>query len=329
MRSAVAAAAALGLLAGGAGAFSATRRAARRAPLRMVLAGDDILASTEDETGVRCSLSVPERARSVTQAAKSGTLCTISQGELEGMPFGSYVDYVLDNDGHPVLLLNEQSMHTRNMLADGRVSMLVQLKSTRREIPAAAQPRCTVAGRIAKVDDKEEILQNRVTYSLAHSYAEQVIESPSFSFYKIIPERVYYVGGFGVLSEWVDVQDYQQAQPDILADKTADLVDKVNEVNGEELPNLYTSYLAEEGDGELQSIRVTTVDRLGMDLRVKHGDYTDEYRLGFRMAATTLEDAQSEITKLFQEAWEVANGYYEGDTSPPVEVLAKDALRRS
>jgi len=269
----------------------------------------------------------------VTHAARCGTLCTLSSqdAELAGVPFGSYVDYVLDERGWPVLLLSEQSMHTRNMLADGRVSMLVQMKSTRRDAPLAAQPRCTVAGRIQKVEDMEEVLRCRVTYPLAHAYAEQLVESPTFSFYKVVPEKVYYVGGFGVLSEWVDIADYEAAQPDILADISADLVDKVNLQNGAELPNLWRQFLApseEQAEEEPESIRVTTIDRLGMDLRVRLKSQTDEFRLGFRMPASTLEDAQSEITKLFQEGWERENGIYEGDSKPPVELLAVGALKR-
>lgn len=282
-------------------------------------------SSTSDED--RVLLSVPERARTVTHAGKSGTLCTLSSegGDLQGVPFGSYVDYVLDDQGHPVLLLSEQSMHTRNLLADGRVSMLVQLTSGKKGIPNAALPRCTIAGRIAEVSDQEDVLQARVSYSLAHEYAVPIVESPKFKFYKIVPESVYYVGGFGVLSDWVPVKDYEEAQPDILASRAAELVDKVNEQYEEELPTVCAQFLGI--DGALDSVRVTTIDRLGMDLRVRSQGITNEFRLGFRMPATSLEDAQSELTKLFQEAWEKANGYAFEETAPPVKKIAEDGLR--
>ena len=43
----------------------------------------------------------------------SDTLCTTSAAsEIEGAPFGSFVDFVLDDDGNPVFLVNEMSMHT-------------------------------------------------------------------------------------------------------------------------------------------------------------------------------------------------------------------------
>jgi hypothetical protein len=50
-------------------------------------------------------LSTIERARTVTHVANSGSLCTYSLSddpELQGAPFGSHVDYVLDSNGWPV-----------------------------------------------------------------------------------------------------------------------------------------------------------------------------------------------------------------------------------
>jgi hypothetical protein len=71
---------------------------------------------------------------------------------------------------------------------------------------------------------------------------------------------------------------------------------------------------------ELERIVVTNVDRLGMDVRVtcqmgsrRNKLVTDEFRIGFRIPVISVEDAKSEILKIFQEAWEKANGYTWGD----------------
>ena len=40
------------------------------------------------------------------------------------------------------------------------------------------------------------------------------------------------------------------------------------------------------------------VDRLGVDLRVSTGEFTDEYRVGFRNVANSAEDAKSEVSLL-------------------------------
>lgn len=46
--------------------------------------------------------SITDKARTITHVCTSGTLCTTSvMEEVEGAPFGSYVDYILDTNGHP------------------------------------------------------------------------------------------------------------------------------------------------------------------------------------------------------------------------------------
>jgi hypothetical protein len=51
--------------------------------------------------------SVTDRARTITHVCTSGTLCTTSKmDEIQGSPFGSYVDYILDMNGWPVMLLS-------------------------------------------------------------------------------------------------------------------------------------------------------------------------------------------------------------------------------
>jgi Pyridoxamine 5'-phosphate oxidase len=83
--------------------------------------GEVATAEVEDEhikvngvTDIR--LNVFEKARTVTSVCTSGTLCTVSSHQgIEGSPFGSFVDYVLDDNGLPVLLMNDMSMHTINI----------------------------------------------------------------------------------------------------------------------------------------------------------------------------------------------------------------------
>lgn len=60
--------------------------------------------------------SIVDKARTITHICTSGTLCTTSvMADAEGSPFGSYVDYVLDDNGWPVMLLSAQSLHTINI----------------------------------------------------------------------------------------------------------------------------------------------------------------------------------------------------------------------
>lgn len=71
--------------------------------------------------------STVEKARTVTYICSSGTLCTTSALDQEQCPFGSYVDYIIDDKGWPVLLLGEQSLHTQNIKQHDAVSLFCQL----------------------------------------------------------------------------------------------------------------------------------------------------------------------------------------------------------
>lgn len=288
-------------------------------------------------------LNTAEKARTVSSVCTSGTLCTMSYMDgIEGAPFGSYVDYVLDDNGNPVLLMNEMSMHTVNIEKAGDeslVTLFAQLGGPTTSGKKYGQDvsRCSITGTIEKIDsDAEDWDALRMRYSIAHSYADQVMDSPKFHFFRLVPTKVYYVGGFGVSSEWVPPGEYGKATPDILANDASSIMNRLNRDHVEDLLLTATEILNVE---ELEKVRVTGVDRLGVDLRVTTRDprrknklLTDEFRVGFRIPVISVEDAKSEILKVFQEAWEKKNGVTWGDDEVPgadVPVLktAEDNLR--
>ncbi len=317
-------------------------------------------------------LNVNEKARTVTSVCTSGTLCTLSSATgsgrpvggpehdpdvdpMVGVPFGSFVDYVLDDDGNPVFLMNEMSMHTINIAEDPRVTLFTQLEH--RNDPAAdAQrgssapsggiankgqdvSRCSVTGIVNRIPpDAPDLDIIRMRYSLTHTYADQVMGSPKFAFYRLIPQKIYFVGGFGVLAKWIKPEDYRKATPDILAIAAMEIAERLHRDYQDDLR--LTAQQLLNIDSEIVQLRVTNVDRLGFDLRVtaqqksrRNKLQTDEFRLGFRIPVQSVEDAKSEILKIFQEAWEKANGVDWGEgahaspgASVPFLKIAADSL---
>ena len=283
-------------------------------------------------------LSTCEKARTVTSISSSGTLCTVSCSDgIEGAPFGSFVDYVLDDDGNPVFLFNEMSLHTININNHNNGQNLVTLFVQDSSSSMQDVSRCSITGVVEKlergvnIDDMDAI---RMRYSITHAYADQVMDSPKFHFYRLNPSKIYYVGGFGVQATWVPVDDYTTAAPDILAREATGIVSKLNKESYDDLLLTASQLLKEE---EIENVRVTNVDRLGMDIRVtKRGKrrnklVTDEFRVGFRIPVISVEDAKSEIQKVFQEAWERGQGYtWDSDELPgsdvPIIKIAEDSL---
>ena len=110
--------------------------------------GTNEMVNGEKAPALNIRLNVNEKARTVTSVCTSGTLCTLSGSEgIEGSPFGSYVDYVLDDNGFPVLLMNEMSMHTMNIYnnPDNFVTLFMQSSGLGQDVS-----RCSLTGTSGK-----------------------------------------------------------------------------------------------------------------------------------------------------------------------------------
>src|SRR5438270_12005687 len=86
--------------------------------------------------------------RTLLEQERSGVLATLSASRA-GWPFASVVPYALSERGEPVLLLSSLAEHTRNALADGRASLLVQDHDSLADPQAGA--RVTILGEIELV----------------------------------------------------------------------------------------------------------------------------------------------------------------------------------
>jgi putative heme iron utilization protein len=267
--------------------------------------------------------SVVDKARTITQVCTSGTLCTTSIANgVQGFPFGSYVDYVADEQGCPILLLNEKSPHTQNILRNSKVSLFCQQPRLHLSQVAAAVSRVTLMGTIEEVP-RVELAALQMAFTLIHQHSEQNIDSPHFKLYRIQPEKVYFSGGFNVLSSWVDAGEYRKAAADIVAPEVPAVLARVNADKQGELLLLCKHFL---GLQNVDLVRIQSIDKLGIDLRVKTDGQTDEYRVGFRHDVSSAEDAKSEMVKLFQEAWEREQGYFFASDLPPFAKYAADVM---
>lgn len=85
-----------------------------------------------------------ETARTIVDLVAHGTLCTISE---DGIPLGTYVSYVLDDAGQPILRLRADAVHTANLKRDPKCSLFVQPG----EHPARLLARVTLIGSVEPV----------------------------------------------------------------------------------------------------------------------------------------------------------------------------------
>src|SRR5579863_10254585 len=62
-------------------------------------------------------------ARSLLRRSRQGALATLQAGS--GDPYCSLVNVASHADGSPILLISRLALHTRNLLADARVSLML------------------------------------------------------------------------------------------------------------------------------------------------------------------------------------------------------------
>jgi len=167
--------------------------------------------------------SYAERARTLMYMGRLGSLSTLSRKQ-PGFPFGSVMPYGLDDHGRPIFLISTMAMHTQNLQADPRASLLVAQQETDGE-PLGAS-RVTLVGNILPVENTD-LAEARKLYLDRHANSKYWVDFEDFSFYRMEVVDVYFVGGFGVMG-WVSASEYEFSRPDPLADSMAEIIQHMN-----------------------------------------------------------------------------------------------------
>lgn len=247
-------------------------------------------------------LSAAERARTAVHVCGTATLCTRS-ARHDGVSFGSHVDFILDEEGQPVVLLAKNATHTLNLQEDMRCSLFCQPEK------ASGQGGCraTLVGQMKQLDDTQ-VVEVKENYIARHAHAEEALKFPEFTWYKMNLTEVFFIGGYGVGGEWVSAKRFEEAEADPLAFDAGDIMNMINGSKHEDLGRLCKVFLGVEAE----TVTMNALDRWGFDLRVRdHTGGFKEYRVGFREDVANRFDVQSALVKAFQEAWERENGYDE------------------
>src|SRR5712692_5625616 len=207
--------------------------------------------------------SFAERARTLVYLARIGSLSTLSRKQA-GFPFGSVMPYGLDDRGHPIFLISTMAMHTQNLQADPRASLLVTQPDASGD-PLGAS-RVTVMGNVLSMPESE-VPEARKLYLDRYANSKYWVDFEDFYFYRMDVVDVYYVGGFGVMG-WVSASEYYRGQPDPLADAATDIIQHMNTDHGDALILLARAFAGIES----QEVTMTSVDRLGFHVRMKTRD---------------------------------------------------------
>ena len=237
--------------------------------------------------------SFAERARTLMHSGHTGSLSTLSRKQ-PGFPFGSLMPYALDAEGRPIFLVSTMAMHTQNLQADPRASLFVT------EPGASGDPlgssRVTLIGTVGRIPEPE-LAAARTDYLTRYPDSKCWVDFDDFFFYRMDVLDVYYVGGFGVMG-WVAASDYSEAQSDPLAEHKGDIMQHMNADHKDAL-----LLLAKRLAGiEAQEAEMTSVDRLGFNVRLKTQDRARGARIAFLREVTNPTQTREVFVEMVKQA---------------------------
>src|ERR1700692_4751853 len=237
--------------------------------------------------------SYAERARTLMYLGRIGSLSTLSRKQ-PGFPFGSVMPYGLDDHGRPIFLISTVAMHTQNLQADARASLLVT------QDDAGGDPlgssRVTLVGNVRPIP-QSEVAEARQLYLARYANSKYWVDFEDFSFYRMVVVDVYYVGGFGVMG-WVTASEYDRSQPDPLADSMAEIIQHMNADHKDALVWLARKFAHIES----QEATMTAVDRLGFHVRVKTQDGMRGARVAFLRVVSNPAETRQVLVEVGEQA---------------------------
>jgi putative heme iron utilization protein len=250
-------------------------------------------ATTPTDQPVIPEPSFSERTGTLVYVGRIGSLSTVSR-KRPGFPFGSVMPYGLDARGRPIFLISTMAMHTQNLQADPRASLLItQVDATSDALGAS---RVTLVGNVLNVPEPE-IADARKLYLDRYANSKYWVDFEDFSFYRLDVVDVYYVGGFGVMG-WVQASDYDQAQPDPLADHATGIIEHMNADHKDALVVLSRRFAGIDS----QEAAMTSVDRLGFHVRLKTHDGMKGARIAFLREVVNPGEARKVLVEMVQQA---------------------------
>ncbi len=197
-------------------------------------------------------------ARSLLRRSRQGALATLMAGR--GDPYCSLVNVASHADGSPILLISRLALHTKNILGDPRVSLMLD---ERAEGDPLEGSRIMLAGRAEEASGGEVTILRR-RYLNAHPSAEAFVDFKDFSFFRLLPAGAHLVAGFGRIVDLKPAQfltDTSEAAALLEAEQGA--IEHMNADHRDAI-NLYATKLL---GAEPAKWRCTGCDPAGLDMQ--------------------------------------------------------------
>ena len=237
--------------------------------------------ASRSSTGVETRLLL-RRART----AALGTKNRDPQG-----PYVSLANVATDGRGQLVIFISRLAWHTRNIEADPTGSIMVSEVPT--EGDALTGPRVTVMGRFERLEGSKIAPR----YASHHPAAQTYLDFPDFSFWRLKPEKIHTVAGFGRIETLEPAEVFlPESEAAAVMDGAQGAIDHMNHDHADAV-ELYATRLL---GGEPGKWHVTTLDPDGAHLECQG----KVLRLAFARPAKSVADLRQAFVALAQRARE-------------------------
>ncbi len=206
---------------------------------------------------------------------------------LSGYPLGSVVPFCLHHNGHPIVLISDLAQHTQNILANNKVSLLINQPNV-----ANIQKgwRLTMLGDIEIIprEDYEYVAER---YERFFPGSREYHEVHDFAFYllKIIKYR--FINGFGMI-HWLDTE--RVLTPNIFDAATEhSILQHMNEDHRSSLVKLLHTHYQTTPQDETQ-VEMVASDQYGCVIR--HEEYL--YRIYYPTLASNTKEVRERLIAL-------------------------------
>jgi putative heme iron utilization protein len=161
-------------------------------------------------------------ARKLIREARSGALATLMAGT--GAPYCSLVNVATAADGTPLLLISRLALHTKNILADARVSLMLDERKAGDPLEGARVMLMGNAAEAANPDARRRYLAHQPEAAMFADFGD-------FAFYEVRLKGAHLVAGFGrivdlapadLLTDLAGAEALIAAEPEVIEHMNAD-----------------------------------------------------------------------------------------------------------
>ncbi|KAB1221167.1 hypothetical protein CJ030_MR2G012834 [Morella rubra] len=234
-----------------------------------------------------------EEIRTVVDHNLRGMLSTFSQ-KHEGYPSGSMVDFACDADGSPILAVSSLAVHTRDLTANPKCSLLVA-----RDPEDRTDLVITLHGDAVSVSENDRAAV-RTAYLARHPNAFWV-DFGDFQFMRIIPKVVQYVSGVATAllgSGEFSEEEYKSATVDPIAQFSKPVASHMNRDHAEDTKLIVQHWTSIPVDFAY----MLDLDSLGFNVKAGCGGNTFKLRIAFPRRAEDRKDVKTLVVEMLQAA---------------------------